>query len=566
MTFARLAVRLLLWSFVFTTWAQEPYDIVLLGGKIVDGTGNAWFYGDLGIRGDRIARITPAGLLDSVPARLRVNVRGLVVAPGFIDIQSHSRGAFLFGDGRVLSKITQGITTEIMGEGFTDAPVNDRMVSFYGPVTANESKIIGGFKGDRGFDAWLKAMHERGTSPNIGSFVGANNIRMYVKGMEPGAATINELEQMRTLVRRSMEDGAFGIASALIYPPGIYADTEELVELAKAMAAYGGVYITHMRSEADRFIEALDEAIDIGRRGGVPVEIYHLKAAGVHNWDKARLAIEKINGAREAGLDIGADMYAYVAGSTSLEACLPPSSAAGGKLLERLKDPNQRAIIRAEALKDGADWEQMCKLATPENVLIVGVAEPGNNKWLGKRLSEIAAEQRKHYIDAAIDLIVSERGGPGTVFFLMSEDNIRLQLQQAWIKFGTDAAGLDPAKSTGLDHPRSYGNFPRVLGKYVREERVIPLEDAIRKMTSAVAARLSIHDRGVLKPGMYADLVAFDPATITDRATFEKPHQLSIGMSHVVVNGSFVLRDGAHTGAFPGRIVRGPGYQPRSTP
>jgi N-acyl-D-amino-acid deacylase len=541
-------------------WAQA-YDIVLLGGKIVDGAGNPWFYGDLAIRGDRIARIAPAGLLGSAPAGERINARGLVVAPGFIDIQSHSRQAFLTGDGRVLSKITQGITTEIMGEGNTDAPVNDRILSLMPSLGARGSNLADRFKGAHGFDAWLKAMQEHGASPNFGSFVGAATIRMYVKGMDQGAPNAEELDQMRTLVRRSMEDGAFGIASALIYPPGNYAGKEELVEMAKAMSPYGGVYITHMRSEADQFLEALDEAIEIGRRGEVPVEIYHLKAGGRRNWDKARLAIEKIDSARAAGLDIGADMYAYVAGATGLTACLPPSSAEGGKLFDRLADPKQRAAIRAEALKEGADWEQMCKLATPEGVLIVGLVKPENKKWMGKRLSEIASEQGKDYLDAAMDLILSERRRVETIYFMMSEDNVKLQLRQPWIKFGTDAGGIDPEKATDLAHPRSYGNYPRVLGKYVREEKVIPLEDAIRKMSSAVAERLSIRDRGVLREGMYADVVVFDPETIADRATFEEPHQLSVGMKHVLVNGSFVVRDGVHTGAKPGRIVRGPGYR-----
>jgi dihydroorotase/N-acyl-D-amino-acid deacylase len=329
------------------------------------------------------------------------------------------------------------------------------------------------------------------------------------------------------------------------------------------MAPYGGLYITHMRSEADKLLEAIEEAIRIGKEGGVPVEIYHLKAAGRRNWHKAELALARINAARVEGLDIGADMYLYTAGGTSLSACLPPWAAADGKLLDNLRSAEMRARIRAEILQRTSDWENLCELATPEGVLLSGFKREENAPLNGKRLSEIAAARGTDWIETAMDLVAEEENRVGGVFFLMTEENVKLQLQQPWMKFGTDAGGHDPEKATELTHPRAYGNYPRLLGKYVREERALPLEEAVRKASSAVAARLSLCDRGLLREGMYADIVVFDAERIVDRATFEKPHQLSVGMRHVLVNGVAVLRDGQHTGATPGRIVRGPGYKER---
>ena len=365
---------------------------------------------------------------------------------------------------------------------------------------------------------------------------------------------------MRRLVREAMEDGAFGIASALIYPPDNFVRTADLTALAKVMVPYGGVYISHIRSESDRLLEAIDEAIAIGQGGGVPVEIYHLKAAGRRNWSKAEAMIARIAAARAQGLDVGADMYPYVAGATGLTAVLPPEASEGGKFFDRLADPAERAKIRAEVLEQKTEWENMGQLATPENILVLELKKPANRKFAGKRLSEIAEAMNKHWLDAAMDLILSEHDRIGTVYFMMNEDNIKLQLRQSWIKFGTDAHGADPDHAQSLTHPRAYGTFPRILGKYVREERVIPLEDAIRKMTSAVAARLSIRDRGLVREGFAADVAVFDPETIADRATFQKPHQTSVGVHHLFVNGTAVVCNGRHTGAKPGRIVRGPGY------
>jgi N-acyl-D-amino-acid deacylase len=546
--------------------APDPgsYDVVITGGRVIDGTGSAWFHGDVGIRGDRIARIAPAGMLATAPSKERIDARGLVVAPGFIDIQSHSRDDFLTGDGRVVSKVTQGITTEILGEGWTNAPANEHTLAGSGDITDPAAQALSrSFMGPRGFDAWLRALERHGVSPNVGSFVGATTVRVYAKAQAMGAATPAELDTMRAVMRDAMLDGAFGLASALIYPPGTFAGTAELVEVAKAMAPYGGVYITHMRSEADQLLEAIDEAIRIGREAGVPVEIYHLKAGGRRNWPKIPQAIAKIDSARRAGLDVQANMYAYTAGGTGLSACLPPWASADGKLLDNLKDPATRARIRAEMLQERTEWENLCQLGGAEGVLLLGLRRDQNKQFVGKRLSEVAATLGKDVPDVIMDLLIDEEQRIGTVYFLMSEENIALQLRQPWMKFGTDAGGFDPDSARGPSHPRAYGNFPRILGKYVRDEGVIALEDAIRKMSSAVATRLSIADRGVLRPGMYADVVVFDPATIADRATFEQPHQLSVGMRQVFVNGTAVVRDGRHTGAKPGRIVRGPGYERR---
>jgi len=541
-----------------------PYDLVISGGRVVDGTGAPWFYGDLAIRGDRIARVAPAGLLRDAPARERLDARGMVVAPGFIDIQGQSGGSFLFGDGRDVSKVTQGITTEILGEGGTPAPANDRTVGDLSRLPPERQAVVRQFMTPRGFSRWLEAMERHGVSPNVGSFLGAATVREYVKSMALGEPTPAELDTMRAVVRRAMEDGALGVASALIYPPGNFAGTAELIEMARAMAPYGGVYITHMRSEADQLLEAIDEAIRIGREGGVPVEIYHLKAGGLRNWPKAAQAIAKIDAVRGTGLDVQANMYPYIAGGTGLSSCLPPWAAADDKLLDNLRDPAMRAKIRAEVMRQMTDWENLCQLATPDGVLVLGLLKPENQVHAGKRLSEIAAALGKDWLETVMDLLVSEEQRIGTIYFMMSEDNVKLQLRQPWLKFGTDAGGADPDSARGLTHPRAYGTYPRILGKYVRDEGVLTLEDAVRKATSAVATRLSIQDRGLLREGFYADVVVFDPTTIADRATFEQPHQLSAGVRDVFVNGVGVVRGARHTGAKPGRAVRGPGYRPAS--
>jgi N-acyl-D-aspartate/D-glutamate deacylase len=535
------------------------FDLVLENGRVVDGTGAAWFLGDVAITSDRIARVGAAGSLKRFPAQQRLDVRGLVVAPGFIDIQS---GTGFLGDGRSVSKVTQGITTEILGEGGTPAPTNEKTAAG-GQFALSGAPSTGSYPGPHGFSAWLDAMGTHGTSPNVGSFIGAATVRVYAKGQAIGTPTAAELDTMRAVVRRAMEDGAFGIGSALIYPPGNYATTAELVEMAKAMSPYGGIYITHMRSEADQLLEAIDEALRIGHEGGVPVEIYHLKAAGTNNWAKGPQSIAKIDSARRAGLDVQANMYPYIAGGTGLSACTPPWASEDGKLIDNLQNPETRAKIKAEMNNPHTEWENLCQLGSPQGVLVLGLNKPENKPYAGKRLSEIATMMNKPWDDAAMDLLISERQRIGTVYFLMTEDNVKLNLQQPWMKFGTDAGGVDPDSARGLTHPRAYGTFPRILGHYVRDEKVLPLEDAVRKATSAVATRLSIRDRGLLREGFYADIAVFDPATIVDRSTFENPHQLSTGVRYVFVNGTAVVRDGAHTGAKPGRVLRGPGAAAR---
>jgi dihydroorotase/N-acyl-D-amino-acid deacylase len=535
---------------------DAPYDVIITNGRVIDGTGSAWFYGDVAIRNDRIVRVVPAGALGDEASRDTIDARGMVVSPGFIDIQSHSREPFLVGDGRVVSKVTQGITTEIMGEAESNAPANAHTLAADSLYDTTWARANAAFANPGGFGQWLDAMVEHGVSPNVGSFLGATSVRLYAKGMAQGEATRAELDTMRAIVREAMEDGAFGIGTALIYPPGNYASTAELVELAEAMAPYGGIYITHMRSEANHLLEAIDEAISIGAQAGVAVEIYHLKAAGVRNWPKAAQAIAKIDSARQAGLDVQANMYPYVAGGTGLAACLPPWASADGKMFDNIRDTATRERIRAEVLADTSDWENLCSLSTPANVKVVGFETEDNKSLEGLRLDSLARLRNRDWVETVMELTLEEEGQLGALFFMAQEENLALQMRQPWIKFGTDASGFDPDSATQLTHPRAYGTFPRILGHYVREQGVMPLEEAIRKMSSAVATRLGIQDRGVLREGMYADIVVFDPVTVIDSATYEEPHKLSTGIRDVFVNGVAVVRNGRHTGAKPGRAVR----------
>ena len=544
--------------------AGPSYDVVISSGKIVDGTGNPWFYGDLAIDNGRIARITPPGVLAKAEAKQRIDAGGKIVAPGFIDIQAQSVGEFTFGDGRVVSMVTQGVTTAIMGEGESAAPANEKILAVWkspgSPYAPVADSTAAKFKNPHGFNAWLEAMEKHGMSENAGSFLGAGTIRIYAKGEAQGAPSPAELDTMRSIVKSAMEDGAFGVASALIYPPGNYATTAELSEIAKAMAPFGGVYITHMRSEADEFLEAIDEAFKIGHDGGVPVEIYHLKASGTKNWPKMAAAITKIDSARAAGADVGADMYLYTAGGTGLAACAPPWAAADGKLLKNLGDTALMAKIKDAMMHPAHGSEGLCMLSGPGAIQLSGLSKAENKKWEGKRLTDAAADMKKDWVDTWATLVQSEPG-MGMLVHLMTESNIPLQLRQPWLKIGTDANGVDPDSIGGAKmHPRTYGNYPRLLGRYVREQKVLTWEEAIRKSTSAVANRLSIRDRGTLHEGNYADVIVFDPNTIIDKATFEEPNHLSVGVEQVFVNGVQVLANGKHTGAKPGKIVRGPGW------
>jgi N-acyl-D-aspartate/D-glutamate deacylase len=534
--------------------SSEVYDVILSGGRIVDGTGNPWFYGDLAIRNGRIAKLTPAGALDQAEAREKIDVRGLVVAPGFVDIQGGPGG-------KSVGKITQGVTTEISGEGTTAAPSNDRTRE--GSANLGRANNEKAFDGPHGFDAMLSARQASGSAVNFGSFVGAATVRQYVKGLAQGHATPSEIQEMQNLVRLAMQDGAFGVGSALIYPPGVYADAEELAAITKPAGELKGIYITHIRSEADNLLEALDEAITIGQKAGTPVEIYHLKASGKRNWTKEVLALAKIDAARAAGQDVGACMYPYTAGATGLTSVLPPWTAADGKLFNNLADPAIRSKIKAEMAIENTDWENMGLLAGPEGILLTSLQKPENKAFVGKRLSEIAALQGRDWRDAAMDIILTEHTRVETTYFMMSEDNVEMQMRKPWMKFGVDAPGLDPEelKEQGrLAHPRTFGTYARVLGFYVREKKVLTLEDAVRKMTSAVTRRLSIYDRGLLQEGLFADVTVFDADKIIDAATYEDSNRLSIGVEHVFVNGVAVVKAGKVTGALPGVALRGPGY------
>ncbi len=535
------------------------YDCLITGGRIVDGTGNPWFYGDVALAGDRIVALAQPGAIDPSNAAELVDATGHVVSPGFIDILSHSILPLMV-DGRSLSKITQGVTTEIMGEGSTPAP-------FIGRRTVEEltrhqfsglmHEWVAQIQEWTRLRDWLEAMVAWGVAPNVGAFMGGGTLRTIAKGYDMGQPSADELAVMQRVMAEAMEDGAFGVSMALIYPPSAYTDTAEIIEIAKVVGQYGGLYITHLRSEADDFLAALDEAMTIGQSAGVPVQIYHLKAAGKRNWPKMAQAIARINRARQEGLDITADLYPYVAGGTGLASVLPPWAAEGNRLLENLRDPATRARIRAEALDPAGDWEALAALCGPEGVMPIGLQNPDNQAYVGKSLAEIGALRDQLWVDAAIDLFLSEAQRISALYFWVDEENLRRQIQEPWVMIGTDAGGLDPAwaAAVGPTHPRAYGTYPRILGRYVREEGVLPLEDAVRKMSGAVAARLGMRDRGLLREGMLADVVLFDPATIIDYATYTDSHRLSSGVRDVWINGTRVLADSEHTGATPGRVV-----------
>ncbi len=549
---------------------MSAFDVLVRDARVVDGSGNPWYRADVALRGDRIAAIAPPGrldgvaTLDGVAARDVVDAAGRVLCPGFIDIQSHAILS-LMRDGRCLSKITQGVTTEVMGEAWTPAPqgglIEDPLSRTMFALDIDPTWVERMRSWTR-FGDWLSAMEAYGVSPNVGSFLGGGTLRAYAKGMAMGPADVREVASMRRVLAEAMEDGAFGVAYALVYPPDAYAQTPELVEVCRELARYGGVYITHLRSESGAIFEALDEAFTVGREAGVPVEVYHLKAAHPAHWWRMASVVERITRVRAAGLDVTADMYPYPASGTGLAAILPTWTAEGGQLYARLREPAVRARVRAQL--EGREPHDGMGLETdggPQGVMPVGFRQPEHQGYVGMRLAEIAEARGQDWIETVLDLLVHEGQRISTIYFSMDERNLRLQLQQPWVTFSTDAGGFDPtwAKPLGPYHPRAYGTYPRVLRKYVREERLLTLEEAIRKMTSAVANRLGLRERGVVREGAFADLVLLDPDTVTDRATFDDPHQLSLGVHDVWVNGVRVLRAGEHTGARPGRFVRGPG-------
>ncbi|HEY6139981.1 MAG TPA: D-aminoacylase [Thermoanaerobaculia bacterium] len=546
----RLLCLALLLSACATT--QPRYDTVIRNVEIYDGSGAAARHGDVAISGDRIAAV---GVVDG-SGKTEIDGHGLAAAPGFINVMSQSTES-LIADGRGMSDVKQGVTTEILGEGESAGPLSPAM-----------KKEAVEYQTDIKYDVewttlgeYLQWLTRRGVSVNVGSFLGAATPRVYVMGRENRAPTAEELERMRAVVRQAMDDGAFGIASALIYAPDNYATTEELIELCKAAKPYGGMYISHMRSEGNRLLEGVDELITIAREAGVPAEIYHLKAAGRANWPKMDAVIERVNAARASGLRITADMYTYTAGATGLDAAMPPWVQAGGyeAWRKRLMDPATRAKVIAEMRDPNVPWESLLRLAgSAENVLFIGFKNETLKPLTGKTLAEVAQMRGVSPEDAAIDLVIEDGSRVSTIYFLMTADNLRKQIRQPWVSFGSDAKASAPEgvflKASA--HPRAYGNFANLLGKYVREEKVIPLAEAIRRMTSLPAQNLGIADRGMLRPGAFADIVLFDPATIAAHATYEKPLQYATGVAHVWVNGVQILRDGEHTGAKPGRVVR----------
>ena len=536
--------------------ADAPFDVIIKGGTVYDGTGGEGHVADVAIRGDRIVGV--ADFASAVPKKT-IDARGLAVAPGFINMLSWSTES-LIQDGRSQSEIRQGVTTEIMGEGESMGPLNDRMKT---RLVREQTDIKFEIKWNT-LAEYLHYLEKRGISCNVASFIGATTVREYVVGLEDKQPTPAQLDQMRELVRKEMEAGALGIGTSLIYPPAFYAKTEELIELCKVAAKYQGKYISHMRSEGNQLFQGLDEVIRISREAGIPAEVYHIKAAGQKNWPKEDELLERIEAAQKEGLKIRANMYTYTAAGTGLDACLPPWTEDGGypALFKRLRDPAMREKIAAEVRIDSDAWENLYLAAgSPEKILLVGFKSEKLKPLTGKSLAEVARMRGKDPIETIMDLISEDESRIGTIYFVMSEENVKKELAKPWISFGSDEASQAPEgvflKSN--PHPRAYGNFARVLGKYARDEKVITLPEAVRRLSALPATNLGLDDRGFIQDGMFADVVVFDPATIADRATFNKPHQYAVGMKHVFVNGVQVLKDGEHTGAKPGRALAGPG-------
>ncbi len=533
------------------------YDLIIRNGTVYDGTGSEGFEADVAIAGDRIMKVGDLG--DATAAEV-IDADGLAVAPGFINVLSWATETLIV-DGRSQSDIRQGVTLEIFGEGVS-----------MGPLNPNMKEELVHLQGDIRFDvAWttlneyLEYLEEKGVSPNVASFVGATTVRVHELGYENRAPTDEELATMQELVRDAMRDGALGVGSSLIYAPAFYADTGELIALVATAAEYGGSYISHIRSEGDHYFQALDELIEIARATGAPAQAYHLKPAGEANWHKSETGLQKLTDARTDGLDISADIYTYPAGATGLNATMPPWVQEGGHdaWVARLKDPAIRKRVLEEMRAPADGWESLYQAAGgPDRVLFIGFQKDSLKPLIGKTLDEVAEIRGTSPEDTIIDLVIQDNSRVDTVYFLMSEENIRRNIAWPWTMFGSDEASYatEGVFLKNNAHPRAYGNFARLLGKYVREEQVIPLNEAIRRLTALPAQQFGIRGRGRLAGGYYADVVVFNPDTIRDHATFADPHQYSTGMSHVIVNGEVVLLDGEHTGALPGRVVRGPGW------
>ncbi|WP_395073594.1 N-acyl-D-amino-acid deacylase family protein [Hyphococcus sp.] len=540
--------------------SQSTYDVIIKGGTVFDGSGAPGVVEDVAITGDRIAAI---GDLSSATALVVVDATGKAVSPGFINMLSWAVED-LIEDGRSLGDLSQGVTLEVFGEGVSYGPWSDT-------IKAEAKKRQSDITYDIDWTTlgeYLESLERRGISPNVASFVGATTLRASVIGYDNRAATPEQLEQMQEMVREAMREGAMGVGSSLIYAPANFADTNELIALASAAGEYGGMYISHMRSESQQLLEALDELIEIAETAGVSAEIYHLKASGQTNWGKLDQVIAKVEAAHARGLKITADMYAYPASSTGLDAAMPLWVQEGGyeKWAERLKDPVVRARVAEAILNPSPDFfSGITNAGGPEGVLLVGFRNPDLRKYIGKTLAEVAEERGTLYPETAMDLVIEDGSRVQVVYFSMSEENIAKKIALPWVSFGSDGGSMAPEgvflnEST---HPRAYGNFARVFAKYVRDEKILTIEEAVRKLTSLPAGNLKIKDRGKLEPGFYADIVVFDPAAIQDKATFAEPHQLAVGVEQVFVNGAYTIRDGVHTGAKAGRVVRGPGWEGR---
>jgi N-acyl-D-amino-acid deacylase len=535
--------------------AAEPFDVLIRGGTLYDGSGQAPRRADVGLRGERIAAL---GDLRGATAKVVIDAGGMAVAPGFINMLSWSVDSLL-ADGRGQSEIRQGVTTEVMGEGWSWGPVNPAIKKrMKAEQTDFKYDIEWTTLGD-----YLYFLQRRGVSPNVASYLGAATVREYILGLDNRKPTAEELQKMRALVEQAMREGALGIATALEYAPAYYADTGELIELCRVAAKYQGKYITHMRSEGDRLLEGIDEVIRISREAKVPAEIYHFKAAGRANWKKMDAAIAKVEAARRQGLAITANMYCYTAGAAPLTACIPPWAMEGGEIAmrRRLRDPESRRRVLND-IRTKTDWPNFYHNAgSPENILPVSFKHEALKPLQGKTLAQIAKERGKDPVETLLDLLLEDESNIATVYFITAEENLRKLIPLPWVSFGSDEAAQAPEGVflKSMPHPRAYGNFARLLGKYVREEKFVPLEEAIRKLTSLPATNLGLDHRGLLREGYFADVVVFDPKTIADRATYEKPHQYAVGVKHVFVNGVQVLKDGQHTGAKPGRALWGPG-------
>ncbi len=538
---------------------DAEYDLVIRNGRVVDGTGRRSFEADVAVRGDRVVRV------GKVPAAARakrtVDASGLVVAPGFIDLLGQSEQYVLI-DPRAMSKVMMGVTTEVTGEGGSIAPVNERTLKEDEPFNRRYNLDVDW----RTLHEYFRRLGLQGAGVNLATFVGATQVRAYVVGFDKRDPTPDELEQMKSLVADAMEDGALGLSTSLQYVPARFAKTDEIVELAKVARRYGGIYATHQRSEANALDASLAEVFEIARRARIPVEIWHLKAAYRKNWGRMPQVLAKIRAARTRGLDVTADVYPYTAASTGLAACLPPWAIEGGgeKMLARLRDPAMRARIRADILRDSNEWENIyLGSGGAAGVLVGSVVNRELEGWQGKRVSEIAKEQGKDELETLFDIIVADRGQTGAIYFMMNEDDLRAALREPFVSICTDsgARATDGPLSGSKSHPRGWGSYPRILSRYVREERLLTLEQAVHKMTGRPAARVGLKDRGVLRAGAYADITVFDPARVRDLATFEQPNQYPEGIQYVVVNGQLEVDAGRRTPVNAGRPLRGPGYR-----